>query len=1115
MKKIVFIISLLLFLTSCEQESISITVYDAMNKIQYCENNICRINMDYISDKWLKPELNKIWITDEELNYIEKINNFNIDYFRLREIELNWEIIKEKNLETYIKYKNEKIINEIYNLWDKLYSKYNEKKEESLITDRSKSIYEIIALELFRELLKERIKVSLVKENKTLNEVINKMLETFEWLDHNLIKWDWFTIDILEKYNNLVANNIYLESIYSKNINQYFSNLSKDLKDDYERIFDDSLNKNYLSALYSFKTSNLNTILEKNKNILKNNLINDIKANYSFLSTLENEYKMLVIDNIFEDITSNIDKQIKLYFLNLNSSENISQMYIDNIKSLLDKNYVNNENSSELIKRLLNYWNFFNSNKESLIDRINDSFDKQKERQIKLLESSWKISYEKLKELDQIFENKKDSFNKYIEKWINNTINSLEKDFIEDLDNAWESIKVQTEKFYINNWKYILFNVNFDVEWKDNNINKLKSLIYNKLLIININNKEYSLSYWNKDFVIINQSLDNNIIKFTFKINVDNLSVKNDFNHIFILWVLGISLDSKFNTLYIDNDSVYSYKVEEAINNKLWFLKKLKAGKLLDKGSPLNKLEEISAWLWIKQDNYFTNIISTEENKLSFKNIIDISAWLYGKINLDITKLFKFNIEWSHNIWYYSLYSNNNKEFYKNFLVDELDNISKFNILWENFINIKNLTESYDSWKLNIKDILLLPINKDKYNLLSSITNNEINNWAWIKTEVDLSWELWFEVSDWVIEKKMKKDVWSTADNGISLVNWDLKWLLNVWSDWSLNIKKYQVYTKEWKNIISYNISSSVDIKAWSSLIDFANNFNKLLDEDSEDLEFKYDFLVNNFKIEIIKWWEEDILKLTKEYSQIDDNNYEVISEYSYPKWTFDIIEEIEWKPTMNFVVSDIRLYSVIFYIYNNIKEISDFNILSDKLVEWDINWIELLNNQLYIKLNKYYENDNFSWRLFSFQDIIEEVSNIKKLIPSKNRDALEDLLDDYERFLKINTSSLEYCSKKEWNLKSICLNKRKKLLNTYKSKLWQNIFSFIDNNKEWLNIAKKVFDIINMIEVDLFKYDIKRGITYPVLYIEKLKDNTNYYKIANDYDIWSNFSDLKNNILK
>jgi hypothetical protein len=63
-------------------------------------------------------------------------------------------------------------------------------------------------------------------------------------------------------------------------------------------------------------------------------------------------------------------------------------------------------------------------------------------------------------------------------------------------------------------------------------------------------------------------------------------------------------------------------------------------------------------------------------------------------------------------------------------------------------------------------------------------------------------------------------------------------------------------------------------------------------------------------------------------------------------------------------------------------------------------------------------------------------------------------------------------------------------------------MFSFIDNNKEWLNVAKKVFDIINMIEVDLFKYDINRGITYPILHIEKLKDNTNYYKIANDYDI-------------
>ena len=520
-------------------------------------NNSTNFFEDYL--KYKNTQNNKIRKIKEE-NLDKIISNLN-DYYRTNDdneikntlnkklYDMSIDLINDlEKKDIYEKDKN--IINErIKKLLFLIQNILNKDNSNSIIGKNNGKVKELI------EKLNDLIKKNNINEQfiRNIPKIISSKIENDEEICVKIL--DFISEDLINNKDNLEIKNTNLETL--SNLSKFQSVLNLIQKN--TNLF------NLLKEEYS--KENIQLELRQSLSVIFNNIS---KSNYNIESLINSDpdlIKLLFIKVLSHSITTNENNGIIISKIEISTINNIIKD-IDNYKSLLNKNIINEEDFKKLLERNLD--NEIMNDIKQILKNIEDSNKNKKdenelsnyENQVNMLENNLNELYNK--HMEELNKEPKNENNINIEENINN-----ESDIIKSSSNILKnhlSLITMT----------LLFNNN-----NNNRIKSLLSMINNNdiqlsvkqiLSLIRSNYNEIKNSHDeklnNKRVIIINKCLE----------MLNKLSISSD-NHKLILEEGLISFNEKIkeeNSNETDKNYLEKMLKNEKLNYLLSFSKNSK-----------------------------------------------------------------------------------------------------------------------------------------------------------------------------------------------------------------------------------------------------------------------------------------------------------------------------------------------------------------------------------------------------------------------------------------------------------------------------------------------------------------------------------------------------------
>ena len=669
----------------------------------------------------LQKQLDKVseenYRRDRQINEKEK----EINKIILSNIQINNEEDKNNN---FIEKQNTAMGILIFKIKREIKSTINEIKNENIKLEQIKKNFYLtkskelsVETNLYNEQIKKiKVLIENALEIKEQNDYKNKDIESMK---ENIQRQELIL-------KNLMRDNIALEN-KQELLNNKLGKLQIDLKLKIEKA---RKNDNELNIL-SLKNKNLSNDKLIKKQIYtqkKDGIPISLKTLYtSKVSSLKksiNFYKRQIKHT--EEILNKLKEQKKKL---IDSNKNIQQ------KIKFDSNFINNTSKLKHFQRPQSSYNYIvNSEEQKTIDNLRKEFKKEREEEL-MLEKKANIYYNKLKEINVIFEEKENEKKIEEEKKGQNQlefgIDETNPYYTENEENIPESnIKFTSQQF--NQFTYILFK-NFEAK---NIIGKeaTKKVINPFSEIIQKNNYT-KITYPSNEF--------DEIVEHLTKIIMQVLNSENEYNHTLTKIFIGALLyNSEFdiNKLIEYFSILFSYtkdysSEEKKYINKLKTKYKKETKKLVEciTSFILNDISSSQYFSLFKMKDLLDN------NEINIKDkYIEFLFYFLKKYNDPEAKLEDLKFSLLNEIvplgdtTVHSKAFLNKEEENGNIDLDNLDNI-------ENMENIDNKKDEFDNGDIiNIEENKEINYDLDKSdennNKNGDIINDEINNENNIKT---------------------------------------------------------------------------------------------------------------------------------------------------------------------------------------------------------------------------------------------------------------------------------------------------------------------------------------------------------------------------------------------
>ena len=972
-------------------------------------------SIKYISNERALEFLNNIENKSEET--IDKIKSYidNIDIFE--SYSENIDIINNINNKTIIEYINDIYSNVIYQMLKFKPEYLNETsdiiKNKKLLFDLSKNVTNIINREIneindyiysytnqYKEKYIYKINYNLYNFRKYfLDKEMSKLLNEFYLLLNRTIKVHFKE---MIDYNFGLANKVFDEenalfSKYSGEDRRFLTSKFIERYHKYKAKFEQYLfltfSDDFLNLLekyfYKLKKDILNHILTKlfSVNVYYFNQEYYNKTFY-FHEQINNEILKLIdnINNYYNEIK--LDGDIKIKALNL--AQDILKPYHEKKIKNLDKYYdrlydrTTNYNTKDDHRDFVySYWRFFKGWKNNYI------YTKHYKNIDKVLKDLKKTDKYLSKEINNIYNNFISKFDKYLNNYISYCQNLYTHlfQYVEDKINN-SSIKSLTNK-YFDIFSKLIENDSFNgllskIYHQEENIRNNFSIYLEhfsdniKLLREQYYNSNYSPNY--KNFLEYPEEIVYKIEQFydEAKFNIDN--IKSVINYIYkgrinyIIKSTNIFIDNflknnidyikiNINSSYIINKYYLKKCIEldelynNCINKKNAFTLKDSDIYYLDKDNYDNEV--------IINTDYIKNFISFLENEINNTFLFEIcenNTGLFNNETLCYKEKKKFDSK--YNKYNYNIIKIRTGIYYSKTLLENIDSLfDEYNfhniidknkiILYEQFVNDKNILNIYDKTNIKIKNF-----NEESDYLVNDTYEYFLEDF---KSRYTLK-------NDYLpFEKKMKdilqykdehfkksiNDILNTTVEGfISLMNefnqsliyqlslkdnytyynYNETYFTNIYDSYKLYIKNIFIQTREnitnlknnnyiflnslkttlnklqlkkreyFKNTIN-NFSQSYDFKLVNITYNLGEKIEKVMEKEYIDYEFNFVYnyveIFENYTLDYINKIIELINSLEKKlypiYDEIYFNFYNELKNYASSFLSSDFIQNLEY----------------------------------------------------------------------------------------------------------------------------------------------------------------------------------------------------------------------------